>query len=100
LPKEEINEIIMKIELKKFQKLIENRIQRKNTLLKADIKRMFPQTYHGAKPLTDEFKPDTNEHNKSKNTPLHMTLPSSTYLKPTNAFSIKSQFAKSKISKI
>lgn len=70
LPKEEVNEIIMKIELKKFQKLIENRIQRKNTLLKADIKRMFPQCYHGAKPLTDEFKPDTNELHQSNKNPL------------------------------
>ncbi len=50
----------MKIELRKFQKLIENRIRRKNTLLKADIKRMFPQCYHGVKPLTDEFKPAPN----------------------------------------
>ena len=51
----------MKIELRKFKKLIENRINRKNTLLKADIKRMFPQCYHGVKPLTDEFKPDAND---------------------------------------
>ena len=39
---EEVNDIIMKIELKKFQKLIENRIQRKNTLLNSDTHRLFP----------------------------------------------------------
>jgi len=32
----------MKIELKKFQKLIENRIQKKNSLLNADVKRLYP----------------------------------------------------------
>ena len=32
----------MKIELKKFQKLIENRIQKKNSLLNADLKRLYP----------------------------------------------------------
>ena len=39
---EEVNDIIMKIELKKFQKLIENRVQRKNTLLNSDTHRLFP----------------------------------------------------------
>jgi hypothetical protein len=39
---DEVNDIIMKIELKKFQKLIENRIQRKNSLLNADSKRLYP----------------------------------------------------------
>lgn len=39
---EEVNDIIMKIELKKFQKLIENRIQRKNALLNSDTHRLFP----------------------------------------------------------
>jgi ferritin-like protein len=39
---EEVNAIIMKIELKKFQKLIENRIQKKNSLLNADVKRLYP----------------------------------------------------------
>ena len=56
---EEVNDIIMKIELKKFQKLIENRIQKKNALLKADIKRMYPMCYHQKdKMLSDEFRPE------------------------------------------
>lgn len=49
----------MKIELQKFQKLIENRIKRKNALLKSDIKRLYPMCNHGIlKPLTDEFCPE------------------------------------------
>ena len=50
----------MKIELKKFQKLIENRIQRKNALLKSDIKRMYPMCNH-TKALTDEFRPELDK---------------------------------------
>lgn len=58
---EEVNGIIMKIELKKFQKLIENRIQRKNALLKADIKRMYPMCNHSnTKLLADEFKSEND----------------------------------------
>lgn len=45
----------MKIELKKFQKLIENRIKRKNALLQADVKRTFPMCQHGQDPLKDDF---------------------------------------------
>lgn len=39
---EEANEIIMKVEMKKFQNLVENRIRHKNSLLKADVKRLYP----------------------------------------------------------
>jgi len=39
---EHINEIIVKIEMKKFQNLINNRLKRKNNLMNADIKRVFP----------------------------------------------------------
>ena len=45
----------MKIELKKFQKLIENRIKRKNALLQNDVKRTFPMCHHGQDPLKDNF---------------------------------------------
>jgi len=38
----EVNDIIMKIELKKFQKLIENRVQKKNSLLTVDRSRIYP----------------------------------------------------------
>lgn len=38
----EVNEIIVKIEMKKFQNLIENRIKHKNNLLQADVKRLYP----------------------------------------------------------
>ena len=38
----EVNEIIVKIELKKFQNLIENRIKHKNNLLQSDIRRLYP----------------------------------------------------------
>ena len=37
-----INEIIVKIEMKKFQNLINNRLKRKNNLMNADIQRIFP----------------------------------------------------------
>ena len=51
----------MKIELKKFQKLIENRIQRKNALLKADVKRMYPMCNHSnSRFLQDEFKTEND----------------------------------------
>ena len=39
---ESINEIIVKIEMKKFQNLINNRKQRKNNLVNADAGRIFP----------------------------------------------------------
>lgn len=58
---EEVNDIIMKIELKKFQKLIENRIQRKNALLKADIKRQYPMCNHSnSKVLNDDFRTEND----------------------------------------
>jgi hypothetical protein len=38
----DVNEIIVKIEMKKFQNLIENRIKHKNNLLQADVKRLYP----------------------------------------------------------
>ena len=40
--KESINEIIVKIEMKKFQNLITNRLERKNTLVKNNVNRVFP----------------------------------------------------------
>ena len=40
----DVNEIIVKIEMKKFQNLIENRIKHKNNLLRADMKRVYPLT--------------------------------------------------------
>ena len=42
--KDDVNEIIVKIEMKKFQNLIENRIKHKNNLLQADIKRVYPMS--------------------------------------------------------
>ena len=40
----DVNDIIVKIEMKKFQNLIENRIKHKNNLLQADMKRVYPLT--------------------------------------------------------
>jgi len=40
--KESVNEIIVKIEMKKFQNLITNRLERKNNLVQNDINRVFP----------------------------------------------------------
>ena len=61
-----MNDIIMKIELKKFQKLIENRIQRKNALLNADIKRLYPMCNHPAgKQLEDTFRFEKDHTKKS-----------------------------------
>ena len=37
-----VNEIIVKSELRRFQKLIENRAKGQNALLKADTKRIYP----------------------------------------------------------
>lgn len=37
-----VNEIIVKIEMKKFQNLVNNRLQRKNNLVASDIGRVFP----------------------------------------------------------
>ena len=37
-----MNDIIVKIEMKKFQNLIANRKQRKNNLVNQDIKRIYP----------------------------------------------------------
>ena len=39
---DDVNDIILKIEMKKFHKLIQNRVLHKNTLLKPDITRMYP----------------------------------------------------------
>lgn len=40
--KDQINEIIVKIEMKKFQNLITNRLERKNNLVSTDVNRVFP----------------------------------------------------------
>lgn len=40
--RQDVNEIIVKIEMRKFQNLIENRIKHKNNLLQADMKRIYP----------------------------------------------------------
>lgn len=37
-----VNEIIVKIEMKKFQNLINNRLERKNNLVNCDAARVFP----------------------------------------------------------
>ena len=40
--KESVNEIIVNIEMKKFQNLISNRLERKNNLVQSDANRTFP----------------------------------------------------------
>ena len=40
--RKDVNEILVKIEMKKFQKLIDNRIMHNNALLKKDAKRYYP----------------------------------------------------------
>ena len=40
----EVNDIIVKIEMKKFQNLIANKIKHKNNLLQADMMRVYPLT--------------------------------------------------------
>lgn len=40
--RKDVNEILVKIEMKKFQKLIDNRIMHNNALLKNDAKRYYP----------------------------------------------------------
>jgi len=39
---ESVNEIIVKIEMKKFQNLINNRLKRKNNLVNMDVYRIYP----------------------------------------------------------
>jgi hypothetical protein len=41
-PDDSVNEIIAKIEMRKFQNLIKNRLQRKNNLVNMDITRIYP----------------------------------------------------------
>ena len=55
----DVNEIIVKIEMKKFQNLIESRIKHKNNLLQADMKRVYPLTKktHGGLTLYDQNRP-------------------------------------------
>lgn len=36
------NEIIVKVEMRKFQNLINNRLQKRNNLVTSDINRVFP----------------------------------------------------------
>ena len=40
--KESVNEIIVNIEMKKFQNLISNRLERKNNLVQSDANRVYP----------------------------------------------------------
>ena len=40
--KDSVNEIIVNIEMKKFQNLISNRLERKNNLVQSDANRTFP----------------------------------------------------------
>ena len=54
-PKDDVNEIIVKIEMKKFQNLIENRIKHKNNLLQADIKRVYPMSLQKSRRDSIEF---------------------------------------------
>ena len=42
MEEESVNEIIVKIEMKKFQNLINNRIRKKNNLINMDIYRIYP----------------------------------------------------------
>ena len=49
LANDDVNDIILKIEMRKFEKLIENRALKKNALLKSEIKRLYPMCNH---PLT------------------------------------------------
>ena len=43
-----VNDIIVKIEMKKFQNLIANKIKHKNNLLQADMLRVYPLSKKGA----------------------------------------------------
>lgn len=62
----EVNEIIVKIEMKKFQNLIENRIKHKNNLLQADAKRLYPMNKLMTKGFTAfEEKRRSSQGNKS-----------------------------------
>ena len=39
---ETVNEIIIQVEMKKFQHLLENRVNRKNHLVSVDFNRIYP----------------------------------------------------------
>ena len=59
----EVNDIIVKIEMKKFQNLIANKIKHKNNLLQADMMRVYPLTKkgHGCMTLYDKDMIDCEE---------------------------------------
>lgn len=58
-----MNDIIVKIEMKKFQNLIANKIKHKNNLLQADMMRVYPLTKkgHGCMTLYDKDMIDCEE---------------------------------------
>ena len=66
--KGDVNEIIVKIEMKKFQNLIENRIKHKNNLLQADIKRVYPMSLQKSRKDSVEFDTSVSKFDAS-----HMT---------------------------
>ena len=66
--KGDVNEIIVKIEMKKFQNLIENRIKHKNNLLQADIKRVYPMSLQKNRRDSIEFDTSVSKFDAS-----HMT---------------------------
>ena len=60
---DEVNDIILRIEMKKFEKLIENRALKKNSLLKTEIKRLYPMcNYPLSEKLRDVFSPELTKH--------------------------------------
>lgn len=65
----DVNDIIVKIEMKKFQNMIENKIKHKNNLLQADMKRVYPltkKTANGGPTLYDQEKVRHQSPGKSK----------------------------------
>ena len=49
--------------MKKFEKLIENRALKKNSLLKTEIKRLYPMcNYPLSEKLRDVFSPELTKH--------------------------------------
>ncbi len=66
LQEEEVNDILMKVEMKKFEKMIENRVKNKNALLNPTLKRLYPLSRQSdAEKCTENFSlTDTWRYNQ------------------------------------
>ena len=68
----QVNEIILKIEMKKFQNLLDNRQKNQNSLLQVNLNRMYPMNkalaeYVNVNSATEDLKSNKTTHRSSSN---------------------------------